>query len=223
LIFTSLHCDYHHSHRCCSFSIVTFNDKRCPAQIGVFLETFHPSTVTLELNAMDRERYTDEEANDHEIAQSEDTYHDDPLSEEETLLPSASDSLRQVGMQAHRTHTSWRSRIHDRIPQRLHRSWAATVDWVKGPDPPRLFTITPYFPTIQHAPLQLLDRYAPKRIHRFWLLIAFYFCWLLAFILIQWKSSFASDIPGYGSPVRLWCGAHYWYADHPRYKSMNAD
>lgn len=144
-------------------------------------------------------------------------YHDDPRfsDEEETLLPSASDSLhvRRVGLEepgSASSNKSWKVRLQQRIPPRLHRYWENTVIWVKGPDPPRIFSITPIFPAIQHAPLKLLDRYAPKRIHRFWLLIAFYGAWILAFVLIQWRSSFAGEIPGYGAPVRLWCGATYW-------------
>jgi len=154
-------------------------------------------------------RYTDEETADQPV----ESYHDDPLSEEETLLPSARDSLQHTDMDdphsRPRNH-SWKARITERIPPRVQRYWANTVEWVKGPDPPRIFSINPIFPSIQHAPLRLLDRYAPKKAQRFWLLVAFYACWLFAFVLIQWKSSFAEEVAGYGAPVRLWCGAHYW-------------
>ncbi|KAK1811872.1 hypothetical protein LTR12_013770 [Friedmanniomyces endolithicus] len=103
-----------------------------------------------------------------------------------------------------------RDRLADRIPPRLRSAWSATVRWVQGPDPPRIFTITPVFPKIQHAPLALLDRYAPRRIQRFWLLIALYACWLLAFSLILRASSYSESIPGYGSPARLSCASRYW-------------
>ena len=105
---------------------------------------------------------------------------------------------------------SWRERFAARIPPRLKNAWASTVKWVKGPQPPRIYTITPFFPKVQYAPIALLDRYAPKKLQRFWLLIALYASWLLAFSLVLWKSSFAAQIPGYGSPTRLGCQARYW-------------
>ncbi|CAD0020687.1 unnamed protein product [Aureobasidium pullulans] len=67
------------------------------------------------------------------------------------------------------------------------------------------------YPWMQrHAPLALLDRYAPKKMQRFWLLFVFYICWILSFALILHKSSFAADVQDYGSPVRLGCTARYW-------------
>ncbi|KAK3057618.1 hypothetical protein LTR09_001802 [Extremus antarcticus] len=105
---------------------------------------------------------------------------------------------------------TWRDRISDRIPPWSKSAWEATVTWTKGPDPPRIYSIDPIFPKIQHAPLALLDRYAPKKIHKFGLLLAVYFSWLLAFSLVLWKSSFAASIPGHGTPIRLGCQARYW-------------
>ncbi|TKA71409.1 hypothetical protein B0A55_07709 [Friedmanniomyces simplex] len=105
---------------------------------------------------------------------------------------------------------SWRDRIADRIPPRLKSAWGATVEWVKGPEPPYIFTITPIFPKTQHAPIALLDRYAPRKLQRFGLLILLYACWILAFSLILRASSFSESIPGYDSPVRLSCASRYW-------------
>ncbi|KAI5252217.1 hypothetical protein E4T42_03636 [Aureobasidium subglaciale] len=104
----------------------------------------------------------------------------------------------------------WMQRVSDRIPSPVKRVSSTVVTWVKGPQPPRIYKIEPFFPTVQHAPLRLLDRYAPKRMQRFWLLFVFYICWILSFALILHKSSFAADIEGYGSPVRLGCTARYW-------------
>ncbi|EMC93964.1 hypothetical protein BAUCODRAFT_141375 [Baudoinia panamericana UAMH 10762] len=102
------------------------------------------------------------------------------------------------------------AQLAERVPPRVKSAWRAAVEWVKGPDPPRIFHITPVFAKMQDAPLALLDRYAPKKIQRFWLLVALYGCWLLAFSLVLRASSFSSSIPGYGSPVRLGCGNRYW-------------
>lgn len=142
-------------------------------------------------------------------------YHDEPDDDDETIGPDAplrgsnrpsaefDEFLRQ-------TYPTWKDRLSNRIHPRLKRAWAATVKWVKGPQPPRIYTIHPIFPKIQHAPLALLDRYAPKKIHRFWSLMALYACWIFAFWIILWRSSIAGEIPGYGAPLRLGCQARYW-------------
>lgn len=109
-----------------------------------------------------------------------------------------------------RSKSSLQNSISERIPPGLRRAWESTKTWAKGPQPPRIYQITPIFPKVQHAPLALLDRYAPRKIHRFWLLLLVYFAWLLTFSLVLWRSSFAAHIPGYGAPTRLSCSAKYW-------------
>jgi hypothetical protein len=100
----------------------------------------------------------------------------------------------------------WARFIHPRI--RKAAIWVAR--WTKGPNPPRIYKITPVFPVIQEAPIKLLDRYLPKRKHKIILLLAFYFVWFLTFALVLKQSAFSADVPGWGSPVRLGCGSTYW-------------
>ena len=69
---------------------------------------------------------------------------------------------------------------------------------------------------MQTAPIRLLDTLCPKPIHKFWLLIAFYIAWLLVFSLMLWKSAFAADVPGFGAPVNIGCGARFWSAPRSR-------
>jgi len=97
------------------------------------------------------------------------------------------------------------------FPLALRNSGASVVEWAKGPNPPRPWRIKPLFPTIQEAPIRLLDHYAPKRTHRVALLFAAYFLYILAFVLVQRESSFAGEIPGYGNPARISCAASFWY------------
>lgn len=97
------------------------------------------------------------------------------------------------------------------VPPRFRKAWKATVKWSLGPQPPRPWRITPYFEEVQTAHLRLLDNLFPKKAHKIWLLIAFYFCWLLVFSLVLWKSAFASDVPGYGKPRNIGCQARFWY------------
>lgn len=101
--------------------------------------------------------------------------------------------------------------FYDRVPLPLRRVGTAVADWVKGPKPPRPWRISPVFPRIQEAPLRLLDAYAPRPWQRFILLLVLYFVYILAFALVLHKSAFAADIPGYGHPVTLSCGATFWY------------
>ncbi|KAJ4346783.1 uncharacterized protein N0V89_010715 [Didymosphaeria variabile] len=96
------------------------------------------------------------------------------------------------------------------IPPRLQRAWKATKTWVKGPQPPRPWSIQPLFPTVQRAPINLLDRYFPKRKHKVVLLILFYLAWFLSFSLVLKRSAFAADIPGHGSPVNIRCTDRLW-------------
>jgi len=96
------------------------------------------------------------------------------------------------------------------IPRRLQPRWRKTVVWVRGPQPPRPWKIQPFFPKIQAAPVQLLDRCLPQRKHKILLLVAFYLVWILTFALVLHRSAFAADIPGYGSPVRLTCTDRFW-------------
>ncbi|TKA29510.1 hypothetical protein B0A50_03523 [Salinomyces thailandicus] len=147
-------------------------------------------------------------------------YHDDTpedSDDEATIGPDAPlqgsgrpsgefDGLRLGGPTA----SSWQDRISERIPPPVKHAWSKTVEWVKGPDPPRIFKIEPLFPKIQHAPLSLLDRYAPKRGQRVWLLALLYACWLFAFSMVLRASSFSASIPKYGTPVRMGCGSKYW-------------
>ncbi|KAF2106582.1 hypothetical protein BDV96DRAFT_507519 [Lophiotrema nucula] len=96
------------------------------------------------------------------------------------------------------------------IHPRFQRYWAATVKWVKGPQPPRPWKIRPFFPAVQTAPIKFINNYFPKRKHKVILLIFFYFCWFLSFSLVLHRSAFAADIPGYGSPVHIRCTDRFW-------------
>lgn len=156
----------------------------------------------------------EETANGEASTQQIRPYHDESSSDEsDTFGPDAPLRPQRPSSELdynRPTTSSWRNSIAERLPPGAKRAWAATVKWVKGPQPPRIYRINPIFPKVQHTPIALLDRYAPRKIHRFALLVLLYFAWLLSFSLVLWRSSFAAHIPGYGSPVRLSCTARYW-------------
>lgn len=97
------------------------------------------------------------------------------------------------------------------VPRPVQRVVNSIATWVKGPQPPRPYKITPFFPAIQAAPPTLLNQYLPKRKQKAWLLVAFYALWLLCFSLVLRKSAFSTEIGEYGSPTRLTCLSRFWY------------
>lgn len=97
------------------------------------------------------------------------------------------------------------------VPLRLRKIAWRVARWSKGPDPPQVQTITPFFPSIQEAPARLINKYFPHTIHKAALLLFFYICWLLTFSLVLNHSATAGYIDGYGRPSPIWCGASYWY------------
>ena len=96
------------------------------------------------------------------------------------------------------------------VPVRI-RQWGRKVaDWSKGPDPPQIQKITPWFAPIQEAIPRFIDRQLPKRRQKVALLGFLYFCWVLTFSLILRHSADAGIIKGYGKPMNIWCGASFW-------------
>lgn len=147
------------------------------------------------------EPYHDDEDNDADVSSPDAPLHPPRPSTEFDDAPSAPKS-------------SWYAQASSRVPNRFKKAWRATVRWVKGPDSPRPFSITPIFPNIQHTPIDLLERHAPRSLHKAWLLALLYVGWLLSFSLVQWSSNAAAEVPGYGSPARLSCSTRYWRDDN---------
>jgi len=161
-----------------------------------------------------RERGTDPDAT---LPQAH-RYHDDPIDDDDTLDADESNTFTirpgddEAGSDEEYLNGQKKSSISKYIPNSVRRWSKAIANWTKGPDPPRTYHIGPgIFPEFQEMPLHLVERHLPKRKHRIAALLALYFAWLLCFVLVLSKSAFASDIPGYGSPVRVSCGARYWY------------
>lgn len=96
------------------------------------------------------------------------------------------------------------------VPVRIRQASRSVVRWTKGPDPPQIQKITPFFPEIQQAPVRLIDEYLPKPKYKALLLALFYCCWVLVFSLVLVYSNSAGTIKGFGKPTPVWCGASYW-------------
>ena len=96
------------------------------------------------------------------------------------------------------------------VPFRIRHASRSIVKWTKGPDPPQVQKISPFFPAIQEAPAKWIDEHLPKRKHQAFLLAFFYCCWILVFSLVLVYSNSAGKIQGFGKPKPVWCGASYW-------------
>ena len=100
------------------------------------------------------------------------------------------------------------------VPARIRHTVRAVAKWTKGPDPPQIQKINPYFANMQEFLPKLIDTHLPNRRHKALLLGFFYFCWVLTFSLILNKSAQAGQIQGYGQPQSIWCGATFWEKDN---------
>lgn len=86
--------------------------------------------------------------------------------------------------------------------------WCST--FLKGPDPPRKHRIKPFFETFQTAPIRMIERLIPNSRLRVVTLIAIHALWATLFLAILNWSMVGPEIPGYGMPNRLSCGARLW-------------
>ncbi|KAL1877109.1 hypothetical protein VTK73DRAFT_8846 [Phialemonium thermophilum] len=96
------------------------------------------------------------------------------------------------------------------VPYSVRRVLRATVRWAHGPPNPRPYKIDPLFPTVQHAPLWLLDRYLPRHRHRLWLVAAYAVVWIVTYALVMREGLVATEIDGWGEPAEVGCGSTYW-------------
>jgi hypothetical protein len=100
--------------------------------------------------------------------------------------------------------------IPNGLQKRALRIYEPVARWIRGPVPPRPWKIKPFFPAVQYFPVEILRRWLPKQRHRFWALMAFYAAWVACFTTVLHKSAFATDVPGWGNPVRIRCEYRFW-------------
>ncbi|KAK4154586.1 hypothetical protein C8A00DRAFT_42654 [Chaetomidium leptoderma] len=96
------------------------------------------------------------------------------------------------------------------VPYPVRRVIKATAKWARGPPNPHRYRIDPLFPRVQHAPIMLLDRYLPRKLHRAFAVVAFLGIWLLTFALVMREGLTAAEIPEWGTPSQIGCGSTYW-------------
>jgi hypothetical protein len=102
----------------------------------------------------------------------------------------------------------WKRQLRQRTPAPLARWSRKAVGWVKGPEPAKRYSVTPFFERWQTLPIRLVTRF-PK-----WLCICSYgilcILWIVIFAVVISNRSLPSDIGGFGAPVRLSCVNNLW-------------
>jgi hypothetical protein len=99
------------------------------------------------------------------------------------------------------------------VPYPVRRVIKATAKWARGPSSPHRYRIDPLFPRVQHAPIVVLDKYLPRKLHRGFAVFAFFAIWLLTFALIKREGQMTAKIPEWDvAPTMIGCGSTYWTA-----------
>lgn len=85
------------------------------------------------------------------------------------------------------------------------------VAWLRGPSPPHVYHINPWFPRWQAAPARLIERWVPSKYGKFGLLLGVLVFWMLLFFPLLQRSTSGEEVLGYGQPVKLSCHHRLWY------------
>lgn len=88
------------------------------------------------------------------------------------------------------------------------------VNWLRGPTPPHVYHINPWFPRLQAAPARLIDRLFPRRISKLVLLAGGLIFWIIVFFVSLKASVAGQEVPGFGQPVKLGCHHRLWCVEN---------
>lgn len=83
-------------------------------------------------------------------------------------------------------------------------------NWLRGPQPPHVYHINPWFPRLQAAPARLIDQKFPRKSSKIALLAGGLIVWIIVFFLSLKASVAGQEVPGYGQPVKLSCHHRLW-------------
>ncbi|OTB01744.1 hypothetical protein M426DRAFT_323240 [Hypoxylon sp. CI-4A] len=98
------------------------------------------------------------------------------------------------------------------VPYPVRKYGKIAFRWMRGPQNPKVWRIEPFFPVVQHAPLHLLDKFLPNRIHQIFLYMGYVAVWIIIFAIVMWRGQVASEVATYGVPMDISCGVTYWSA-----------
>ncbi|KAJ5176674.1 uncharacterized protein N7482_002551 [Penicillium canariense] len=89
-------------------------------------------------------------------------------------------------------------------------TFARFCAWLRGPVPPHVYHIKPWFPRWQSAPARLVERWAPQRRVKIALLLGGLIFWIAVFFASLQASVAGQEVLGYGQPVKLSCHHRLW-------------
>ena len=98
------------------------------------------------------------------------------------------------------------------VPYPARRFVKAVGRWALGPVNAQPYRIKPLLPAVQEYPLWLVDRFLPTAKRRAWVLFLYFSIWIITFVLVKRQGTLVTDIPGWGEPQDIGCGATYWSA-----------
>lgn len=91
--------------------------------------------------------------------------------------------------------------------------------WIRGPKPPHVYHINPWFPHLQAAPERLIDQKFPRRSSKIALLFGALIFWIIVFFGSLKASVAGQEVPGLGKPVKLSCHHRLWYVSNSIYQN----
>ena len=126
--------------------------------------------------------------------------------------PAVQTGLEVVDNAEHQRHPhgapQWIKKMEGKLPRPIVRVRNTVVQWVKGPQPPRIYRIAPLFERWQTLPVRLLGRF-PR-----WVRVCIYgiafILWAVGFGVVLSDYSLPLNFAGAGPPVRLDCNDNLW-------------
>ena len=135
---------------------------------------------------------------------------EEPRSKAATPTPRRSLEVEDAapGNRSLRARRIW-TRLETKLPAPVARWSRKAAGWLKGPEPPRIYRITPFLERIQTFPVRQLAR-LPQWVRACLYLVAFVL-WAVLFAVILTNYSLPTNLAGFGAPVPLSCVTNLWY------------
>lgn len=127
---------------------------------------------------------------------------------DDDMLPENRDSTLPAPVPGTRRRLNWWN--WNWVPAPVRRTGNAVATWVRGPPNPTRYTIKPLLPKVQHAPIWLVNKVAPRRWHKAVLALIYVALWVTAFALVVQHAGQTTAIEDFGVPTSLGCGSAYW-------------
>jgi hypothetical protein len=147
---------------------------------------------------------------------------DGPRSKAATPTPRRSLEIEDA-VPRHQTSQAQRiwTKIEARLPAPIARYGDEAVAWLKGPEPPRTYRITPFLERSQTFPVRMLARL--PQWSRACIYIVAFVVWAVLFGVILTNYSITTNFAGFGPPVPLSCVTTLWYISTLKPSSISTD